>query len=76
MAQDPFHIIIPAAPFAQELFARHQVTQAFYREVQYRTAVETQGAWYEAVALQNQRDLKQMRREPNLLHFLNRQIPL
>jgi hypothetical protein len=50
----------------------HQVAQAFSLEVKHRENVEAYCQWYYQVAAENQRDLKRMQSELNLLAWFNR----
>jgi hypothetical protein len=64
---DEFRQIIPTPPLvADEVFATHQVSQEFYREVEYRQELERYCQWYYSTAALHRQDLQKMRREMNI----------
>lgn len=55
-----------------EYLELHQAAQEFRLELDRRASLEAYCQWYYQVAAANQRDLHQMRSEPNLLTWFNR----
>lgn len=66
---DELHRIIPAPPpqTVQEAFATRQATSQFYQEVRSRHAFNVYCHWYYTTAERHRQELKQMRRELNIL---------
>ena len=69
---DPtYWLVSTPKPAAKESFAVYEITFEFSREVQQRQAFDAYCQWYEQTAMENRRDLQQMRREINILGWFH-----
>lgn len=68
----PLHRFVPAPPSSVEFFAVYQATHEFYREAQYREALEEYYAWYEQTAATHRRELEKMRGDINIFGWFGR----
>ena len=68
----PLHWLVPAPPKAAEIFEVYQATHEFYREAQYREALEEYYEWYEQTAAAHQREAEKMRRDVNIFGWFSR----
>ncbi|HEY9750367.1 MAG TPA: hypothetical protein V6C63_16910 [Allocoleopsis sp.] len=66
------HWIVPAPPPDAEIFAVYQATHEFYREAQYREALEAYCEWYEETATAHRRELEKMRGDVNIFGWFSR----
>jgi hypothetical protein len=62
--------IIPPAQL--DFLRTHQLSQEFYREVQYRQALEVHYRWYHQTAESHRKELQKMRRDINVLGWFRR----
>jgi hypothetical protein len=69
--QPDFSDLIPVPPQAliDEIVQTHQVSQEFYREVQYRQEFEQYCQWYYEAAAAHRRELEQMKGDLNILKW-------
>lgn len=63
---DPLYRIVRVPQPDAEIFAVYQASHEFYREAQYREALEQYCQWYEQTAEKNRQELEKMRGDINL----------
>lgn len=64
--------IVPLPPEAEDVFAVHEVTIEFYREVQYRDERDAYSEWYDRIAEQHRQELAAMQQDINILGWFYR----